>query len=302
MKFIILLLLVVGLVDAQLITNFATHDFSCTCSQMNPICSCYFNWARSVFQFNDVSKVQACYRHACFQVGKKELTCSGRVFSTLGKNKYFNPLTPIEGNKGFSLGDSVLEIDHGYLGYNLNTAYLEFNAKTVFESAITNFTCDGRYGTCVDTKDGKRQCFGIPKDIVFHDDFVSFILGVLIQIAISFPIFLSMRYVLKRRPNALYFCSVIFAAPLSMMISFIIVNFAKAFFVKMYIFIIGGGVGLVLADLSAKVLIRVVTWLCMSKIDQDMIIEQSTELISKNDEEEEGDETESKQSTVVELH
>lgn len=289
--FIILLLSFITYSYAE-IERFQTTDFNCRCDTVDGICACYMRWADKEVQYTNVKDHAKCNRHACFLVEDGTLNCMGRVFSTLGGNQIFNPLTPNVDNKGFDLSnESVMEIDHEFRGYNLKTAYLEYNVITQFDKNIIGVECDGLYGTCVLTNEGK-MCFGVPGNANFYNDFVSLVLGILVQFALAFPIFMGMKYCLRNRPNALYFCSVMVAAPIVIFFSILIVNFTTDFFVKMYIYIIGSGIGLVTADLSATVLIRLINYCCMSKIEIEMNKEQSVELIEKDTEENNEEDTE----------
>lgn len=301
MKLYTLLLLFTLLICALgEIERFQTTDFNCRCDTVDGVCACYMRWADTEEQYNNVQKHIHCNRHACFLHDDGRLNCLGRVFSTLSGSKVFNPLTPNNDNKGFDLsGDTVMEIDHEFRGFNLKTAYLEYNVITKFKETPTDVRCNGPYGTCVKTASGET-CFGIPEDSNFYNEFVSFILGLLIQFALAFPIFISMKYLLRNRPNALYFCSIVIAAPIAISLSVIIVNFTTDLFVKMYIYVIGSGIGIVLADLVASVLLRIIMYCCMSKVEIEMNKEQSTELISKNNEETEHEEE--KQQDDVEVN
>jgi len=304
MKLVILIILLVGFhcVFAE-IERFQTTDFNCRCDTVDGVCACYMRWANTEVQYTDVQDHATCNRHACFLHESGELNCLGRVFSTLGGNKIFNPLSPNIDNKGFDLSEeSVMKIDYEFRGYNLKTAYLEYNVKTKFDEEILGVECDGLYGTCVITIDGKI-CFGVPEDAQFYNELVSIILGCLIQFALAFPIFMTMKHYLKYRPNALYFCSVVVAAPVAIICSILIVNFTTSFFVKMYVYIIGSCIGLVLADIIATVLSRIIYYCSMSKVEIEMNREQSTELITKNKHEEsESQDENNKEVTVVNLN
>lgn len=284
------------------IERFQTTDFNCRCDTVDGICACYMRWADTEEQYKNVKKHAHCNRHACFLHEDGKLNCMGRVFSTLSGNKIFNPLTPNLSNKGFDLSDgTVMEIDSDFRGFNLKTAYLEYNVFTTFTGEVLDVTCDGNYGTCVKIKNGEDVCFGIPSDITFFNEFLSFFLGILIQFALALPIFFIAKYLLRRRPSLLYFCSILVTAPCSIVLSVIIINFTTNLFVKMYIYIIGSGIGLVIADLVASLLLRVLIYCCMSKVDIEMIKEQSTELIPKEGKTEQ-EQKEEENVTTIELN
>ena len=69
---------------------------------------------------------------------------------------------------------------------------------------------------------------------------------------------------------------------MSLIASFCIVNFGRHFFVKMYIFIIGCGFGLIFADMTSRTLIKIWDHFCGKRVELDEEDEeQSKKLIDK---------------------
>lgn len=226
----------------------STENSACFYNSITNTAACTGYWnAHAIIQHHNVEDMIACKNHYCVRSYDTTI-CSGAILTTLAGNHEYNPLTS---DPSQTVEPQVFPADRLYNGYNLVLSRFQQNVITKYEHPVTDITCDGFYGTCV-THGDKKTCFGIPKDAVLHNDLESFLIGMVIQMALYFAINLIIRFLTRNRPNATYFCLIVLGAPVAFIFSSIIINFAVEFFMSFYMFVIGCGIGLLAGDMLAR--------------------------------------------------
>ena len=231
---------------------FTTHDSTCICNSFTNGCTCVLEWNNFVSEYKDVNEIITCNRHYCVLSDESSvLRCSGRVFSSMAGNLEFNPLHL---NGTASVEANVLPVGSLFMGYNLITEYFEVNARTHYPLGVESMRCNGPYGTCVQVVGSDApECFGIPGDVVFYDEIMSFFVGAGVQSSAAFPLLLGVHYFFRKRPGALYGVSTFAVHPLCFIGAFALVNYGiHAFFVKVYTYVIGCAAGAVVSGLLVR--------------------------------------------------
>lgn len=271
----------------------STENSACFYNSITKTAACTGYWnPHAIIQHHNVQEIVACKNHYCVR-SDDTTVCSGAIMTTLAGNHEYNPLTP---DPTQTLEPQVFGADRLYNGYNLILSRFQQNVVTKYDQPVTDINCDGFYGTCVVTGD-KQTCFGIPGDAGLHGDLDSFLIGMLIQMALYFAINLIIRFLTRNRPNATYFCLIVLGAPFAFICSSLIVNFAVEFFMSFYMFIIGCGFGLLVGDAFARCLFN--RFFRKKEVIDDDLEEQIKGLTEEDTED--TDEDQKEEETEIEL-